>query len=218
VGADLGSGAGLDEAVQGVDTVVHLASDPGDVRRVDVEGTDRLLHAARGAGVGHLVYLSIVGCDRNPLALYRAKTDAEAFVLDGRVPGTVLRATQFHDFVAQTVQMMQRGPFMPLPKGMRGALVDLRDVSDRLVGLVESGPAGGARDLGGPEVLEVGDAVTRWARAVGRRVPRIVRIPAVGGVMKAFASGSNLPGPDADRGTRTFAAWLDEQRAGAAAG
>jgi len=207
--ADLATGTGLDSAVHGVDVVVHLASDPGDVRRVDVEGTERLLLAAQRAGVAHVVYLSIVGCDRNPLALYRAKTEAEAMVLDGRVPGTVLRATQFHDFVAQTVAMMQRGPLMLLPKGMRGALVDLRDVADRLVALVQDGPSGRVRDLGGPEVLDVGDAVTRWSKAVGRPVPRIVRIPAVGGVMRAFANGTNLPGPQADLGARTFTAWLD---------
>lgn len=62
---DLGTGEGLRESLAGTDAVVHAASDPKDTTAVDVEGT-RLAEAARAAGVGHLVFVSIVGIDRIP--------------------------------------------------------------------------------------------------------------------------------------------------------
>jgi uncharacterized protein YbjT (DUF2867 family) len=211
---DLRSSTGLGAALTGIDTVVHLASDPLRASKVDVEGSDRLVAEAAAAGVGHLVYLSIVGCDRNPYPYYRAKTAVESLVLDGRVPGTVLRATQFHDFVPRVAGMLRKGPLLVLPRGLRGQLVDLRDVSDRLVGLVAAGPTGRARDLGGPQVLGLRDAILRWTAATGRREPRVLELPVVGATLRAFAAGTNLPDPGADLGDRTFDAWLAEQQPG----
>ena len=100
VAGDLASGAGLRAAVRNVDVVVHAASDPRRARAVDVEGTRRLTQAARAAGVSHLVYVSIVGVDAIPLGYYQRKLEAEALVEASGVPWTILRATQFHSFVA----------------------------------------------------------------------------------------------------------------------
>lgn len=213
--ADLGRDdpSALLAALRDVDTVVHLASDPTHPTRVDVQGTDRLAEAAQRAGVSHLILLSIVGCDANPFPYYRAKTAAESVVLGGRVPATVLRATQFHDFVPQVAGRLVRGRVALVPRGLRAQLVDLRDVADRLVALVDAGPQGRVPDLAGPEVIGLDDALTRWATATGRRVPRFVRLPAVGRTLRAFAAGSNLPGAGADVAARTFEAWLAEQSA-----
>ncbi|GAB3591618.1 NAD(P)H-binding protein [Angustibacter peucedani] len=213
---DLATGQGVAQALHGADVVVHLASDPLHARRTDVQGTDRLVAAARAAGVRHLVFLSIVGCDRNPYPFYRAKAEVEERLLDGPLPASVLRATQFHDFVPQLASMLLRGPLMPLPKGFRSQLVDLRDVSDRLVEAVAGEPRGRLRDLAGPDVVDAREALTRWCEAVGRRPPRFLTLPAVGGVLRAFAEGTNLAGPDADRGTRSYETWLEELRRGSA--
>ncbi|HEX3003268.1 MAG TPA: NAD(P)-dependent oxidoreductase [Angustibacter sp.] len=202
--------AALARALQDVDTVVHLASDPAKPTSVDVQGTERLVTTAARSGVQHVVLLSIVGCDANPFAYYRAKAAAEAVVLSGPVPGSVLRATQFHDLVPRLAETLVRGRVAFVPKGLRAQLVDLRDVADRLVTLVEAGPSGRVRDLAGPEVVTLPDAVTRWSRATGRSVPRVVHLPAVGRVLRSFAAGSNLPGPQAQLGRRTFDDWLRE--------
>ena len=62
---DLITGEGLEQAVSGVDTIVHCASSPfRKARQTDVEGTKRLLAVAAGTGVSHLVYISIVAIDR----------------------------------------------------------------------------------------------------------------------------------------------------------
>src|SRR5690349_20736702 len=99
VAADLRTGEGLAEAVDGVDVIVHLASSPGRARQTDVEGTRLLLTEARHAGVGHVLYVSINGIDRVPYRYYQAKLDTEEVVEASGVPYTILRAAQFHPFV-----------------------------------------------------------------------------------------------------------------------
>ncbi|GMA88960.1 hypothetical protein GCM10025868_42100 [Angustibacter aerolatus] len=210
---DLATGSGLEAAVRGVDAVVHLASDARHLRAVDVEGTGRLLEAARGAGVGHVLLLSIVGCDAVPIAYYRAKVAAEQQVLADPA-GSVLRATQFHSLALRLAEGATRGPIVLAPRGLRAAPVDVRDVADRLVAALGSDRRGRAPDLGGPEVVDLGDLAVRWAVARGRRRPRVVRLPAVGRALGAFASGANLPAAGAERGTRTVEAFMTERLAG----
>ncbi|MFF5219678.1 SDR family oxidoreductase [Micromonospora sp. NPDC000212] len=89
--------ADVGRAVDGVDAILHLASQPGGgarTHRVDMLATRRLALAAGHAGVGQLVYVSTVGVDRVPLAYYRHKLAAERVVAAGPAPWTVLRATQ----------------------------------------------------------------------------------------------------------------------------
>ncbi|MGH2480980.1 MAG: SDR family oxidoreductase, partial [Ktedonobacteraceae bacterium] len=92
VRADLETGAGLAEAVQGMDVVVHLAILGASM--VDFEGTRRLVDAARLAGVSHLVFISIVGIDRVPWAGGKAKLASEDLIEHSGIPWTILRATQ----------------------------------------------------------------------------------------------------------------------------
>ncbi len=78
VKGDLLTGEGLEQAVRGVDVIVHCATSPTRTRRTDVEGTERLLRVAERAGVSHLVFVSIVGVDLNPhLRYYRMKLEIE---------------------------------------------------------------------------------------------------------------------------------------------
>ena len=81
VRGDLLTGEGLERAVHGVDTIVHCASSPRKTRQIDVEGTERLLRAAVRTGISHIVFISIVGVDRNPyFPYYRMKLEVERIV------------------------------------------------------------------------------------------------------------------------------------------
>ena len=78
---DLLTGEGLQQAVEGVDTIVHCASNPSKARQTDVEGTERLSEAAGRAGISHFVFVSIVGVDRNPYyPYYRMKLEVERMI------------------------------------------------------------------------------------------------------------------------------------------
>src|SRR3954447_26460051 len=101
--ADVVSGEGLDEAFAGLDAVVEClnakGTKPAVVRPVLIDGVRAALAAAAGAGVDHAVSLSIVGCDRVPMAYYKVKVEQEGVVREAGLPTTVVRATQFHQLV-----------------------------------------------------------------------------------------------------------------------
>ncbi|MEU6728611.1 SDR family oxidoreductase [Nonomuraea wenchangensis] len=195
-GADLTTGRGLEEAVAGADVVVHLASAPYRgryTRRVELDGTGALLAAARAAGVRHLVYLSIVGADQVPWGYYRLKVQAERLVRDGGVPWTVLRATQFHEFVEQALRGMARFGALVADPGIQAQPVDVRDVARRLTDVIEAGPRQGIVEFGGPEVLTMAEAAESWLRARGLRRP-VLRMPVPGALGRAFRAGHLVTG------------------------
>lgn len=199
---DLTTGAGLTAAVDGVRTVVHCASEPNRPAQ-DVEAAGRLLAAARGAGTAHLIDISIVGVDAVPYGYYRAKREVEDLVETGGVPWTILRTTQFHQFVAQLLDRLGAGPVALVPRGLRVQPIDVGEVATRLVDLVEAGPSGRVEDMGGPQVLAVGEAMRIVAAARGRRSLTLA-VPIPGRTMRAFRAGRHLT-PDRAVGRRTFA-------------
>ena len=142
---ELATGAGMDQAVAGVDVVIHAASDPKRSQAADVDGTRALVEACRRRGVGHLVYVSIVGIDRIPVRYYQHKLAAEGIVAAGGVPWSILRATQFHPFIDQLLGAAARVPLvMPLPAGFQVQSVDVGEVARRLLRCVDAGSAGRA--------------------------------------------------------------------------
>ncbi|MCI4063426.1 NAD(P)H-binding protein [Micromonospora sp. R77] len=215
VAMDLATGEGLVEAVAGVDAVLHLASAPNAGRRtheVDVLGTRRLAVAAGHAGVGHLVYVSIVGVDRVPLAYYRHKLAAEQVVRSGPVPWSILRATQFPEFLDELLRQASRlGPTL----GDRAVLaqpVDAREVAGRLTGMLAAGPSSAIEDFGGPQVLRFDEAVRAWRAARRSRRPFLpVRIP--GRLGRALRAGA-LVTTATPTGTRTWADHLADTYGG----
>lgn len=200
-----GTGAGADrlrEAVETAEAVVHCASDPRRHMRVDVEGTRGLLRLVEEAGPAHLVYVSIVGCDRLPYGYYRSKTLAELSIAQSGVPWTVLRTTRFHDLVLSIAELLTRSPVVPVPRGIADQPVSVLDVAPRVADLVGSGPAGRVPDLGGPEVLPVEQILRLVARALGRE-RRFVGVPTVGKLMRGLQAGHHLA-PERATGARTF--------------
>ncbi|HET7480742.1 MAG TPA: NAD(P)H-binding protein [Rubrobacteraceae bacterium] len=207
VRGDLLTGEGLDEATSGIDTIVHCASNPRDARHADVEGTGRLLRAAERSDVAHLVYISIVGVDRNPLAYYRAKLDAERVVERSAVPWTILRATQFHHFVLGMLRPLDCVPlFMPVPRGFLFQPVDAGEVADRLVELSLSEPGGRVGDMGGPEVRTAASLAGAYLKAMGRR-KRVLEVPLPGKTARAVRNGAQLA-PESMWGTLTWKEFL----------
>ena len=197
--ADLATGAGLDAALAGVKTVVHLATN----RKADLPDTERLLAAARAAGVGHLVYLSIVGVDRIPYGYYVDKQANESAIAASGIPSTILRATQFHSFPGEILAMFGGRLFL---KGLEVQPIGVVDVARRLAELATGSPAGRVPDLGGPEILDATDVLHRL-QAAGRAPKRVLSITLPGKAFAAFAAGHHLAGlPGA--GTQTFDEWL----------
>lgn len=174
-----------------VDVVVHLASAPYQGRytaEVDVEGTRRLLSAARAAGVRHLLYVSIVGVDRVPWGFFRHKLAAEQLLRDSSGVGwSILRATQFHDFLDSVLRAASWSPILISDAGIVAQPVDPREV-DRIAALVSTGPSHAVAEFGGPEVLHADDIVGQWLDARQVRRP-LFRLPLPGRLGRAFRAG-----------------------------
>ncbi|SBT49835.1 SDR family oxidoreductase [Micromonospora auratinigra] len=213
VAADLATGEGLAAAVAGVDAVLHLASSPNRrTHQIDVLGTRRLVVAAGQADVGHLVYVSIVGVDRVPLAYYRHKLAAEQVVAAGPVPWSVLRATQFPGFLEELIQRFGRlGPVIGDP-ALLAQPVDPGEVAGRLVAMLRTGPSYRVDEVAGPEVLRFDEAVRAWRAARGSRRPLLsVRLP--GRLGRELRAGA-LVSATAPTGTRTWADHLADTYGG----
>lgn len=169
--------------------------------RGDVAATRNLLAAAHRAGRPHVVYVSIAGSDRIPLAYYRAKQHCERLVERSELPWTILRTTQFHDLVATFFAMQRWSPAVAVPAGVSFQPIDVRDVADRLAALAAEPAAGRVADLGGPQIRTTRELARAYLQVTGRR--RVVLpLPLPGRTFRGYREGRHLvPGNAAGRTT-----------------
>ncbi|HZM01291.1 MAG TPA: NAD(P)H-binding protein [Planctomycetota bacterium] len=197
----------LGAALAGVDAVVHAASDARRSKRTDVEGSRRLFEAARQARVSHLLFVSIVGVDQNPLTYYRHKLQTETDLAASGLPHSILRATQFHWFVDYLLAQAARAPFVMLvPAGFHVQGVDEEEVAARILRALGEGPGGRLRDFAGPEPMTLAAAVATW-KGVRRVKKAVLPLWLPGGAAAAFRAGSNTSA-DGDKGTLRWKDWL----------
>jgi uncharacterized protein YbjT (DUF2867 family) len=210
---DIATGAGLGEALIGIDAVVHAATaavQPWKLRATDVVGTRRVLAMARAAGVRHVIYVSIVGMEGVTYPYYKYKLEAEAIVRENIVPWTILRATQFHSLMETFLSAFSRLPSMALvPKSWQFQPVDPADVADRLVGVATGEPAGLLPDFGGPEVRNLGSLAVPWLAARHPR-KRLVNLQLPFKFSHQFTEGRLLT-PEHKDGTTTFEQYLEKR-------
>ena len=185
VKADFLTGEGIEEAIEGAEVLVHLISDAAKPKKADVQGTKRLLDHIDDQ---HLVYMSIVGVDRHPFAYYRAKHETERLIGESGVPYSILRATQFHDFIARIMRAAGRPPLALIPKKFVFQPIDTGEVAVALAELVESRVPGLQPDVAGPAVHTAEYLARSFMEAIGRERP-ILNLPVPGKAARAFKEG-----------------------------
>ncbi|MDH6199138.1 uncharacterized protein YbjT (DUF2867 family) [Mycobacterium frederiksbergense] len=187
--ADLLSAEGLAAAIDGVDVVVHCATQPtGDK---DVTAARHLIEAARRAGVGHLIYISIVGIDDIPLPYYKTKLRVEQALSESGLGHTILRATQFHELIEKTFSAQRFSPVLWALRDVRFQPIDTRVVATRLVELIDTDPSGRAPDIGGPHIHSHPELGQMYLSAHNSR-RRVVRLTIPGRIVASYRSGANL--------------------------
>jgi uncharacterized protein YbjT (DUF2867 family) len=208
-GLDLLSARGLPEALNGADVVVNLVNSPtfDDASPAFFQQTmDNLLTAANAAGVGHAVILSIVGADQVPgLVYYRAKVLQEDILEAGPVPYSIVRATQFFEFMDWALSETADENSIRLPATLVQPIASA-DVAQAVADVSVGTPLQGTRNIAGPEVFALDELgrVTLAARNDHRTV-----ITDNGAGMFAAASGDALIAKDgAVTAKTTYREWL----------
>ncbi|MCK7626865.1 NAD(P)H-binding protein [Streptomyces sp. RS10V-4] len=208
-GVDLLTGEGLAPALAGADTVIDATQSPtADDASADFfrTATGNLLAAARDAGVRHAVLLSIVGVDRVPgLGYYRAKVLQEELYATGPVPYSLVRATQFFEYVDEIMSWTTERGTVRLPTTLLQP-VAADDAARAVAALAAGRPLHGVRDIAGPEVFPLDDLARITLAARGDR--RTVRTDPTAGPF-ATAPANALTARDGTHLTRTrYRDWL----------
>jgi uncharacterized protein YbjT (DUF2867 family) len=214
-GVDTITGAGLADVMAGADVVVDVTNAPvwddDAVRDFFVTSTRNQLAAERDAGVEHHVAVSIVGADRLPDSGYlRAKVAQEAEIEAGNVPYTILRATQFFEFLSQIVEAGGEGDSVRLSTGLM-QFVAADDVAATVAELAAGPPVGDRVELGGPEALGI-DAWARRLFAATGDERTVVGDPHAQYFGTEVHGGELTPGDGARIGAIDFEAWFAVQR------
>jgi uncharacterized protein YbjT (DUF2867 family) len=210
-GVDTLTGAGVAEVLKDTAVVVDVSNSPSfaddDVLDFFRTSTSTLLAAERDAGVGHHVAVSIVGADRMADSGYmRAKVAQEELIRDGDVPWSVLRSTQFFEFLGGIVAGGADGDVVRLSDALMQP-VAADDVVENLAEVATGAPLVGMVELGGPEALPIAELGRRWLRNRGDE--REVVVDHSVGYFGAIVDDTSLvPGEDARIGRITFADWL----------
>jgi uncharacterized protein YbjT (DUF2867 family) len=220
-GVDVITGEGLEEALEGVDTVVDAATgdspDQDSATRFFLTAAGNVLAAGERAGVRRIVAVSIIGCDRfaGGGALggyYVAKVAQERALLDGPIPAQILRAAQFHEFVVQLLDWGTQGDTAYVP-AMHTQLVAARTVAEAAADLVAGSSTAGSGsaipEIAGPRVESLIDA----ARLVAARRSQPESVAEASDPddpdRDRFAGDGLLPGPNATLAGPTFEEWLE---------
>lgn len=214
---DLATGAGLREALRGVDTVVNAATHSPIARRggirpidffsspstVDVEGTERLLSLSGEAGVRHFLHVSIVGLDDATLPYGRNKLAGERLVRASALPWSVVRAMPFYYLLDKLLAGVSWLPVWPMPT-TRFNPVDTSDVAAYVVDCAFDGQRGERTEIGGPEDLELVALARQYqeARKLHRKILPI-------NLSEAKARGMGFVVSQGVRGRLTWRDWLN---------
>lgn len=210
------TGEGLAEALVGADVVVDVSNSPSfapdDVMDFFTTSTTNLLSAEREAGVAHHIALSVVGTDRLPDSGYlRAKVAQERLIAESGQPYTILRATQFYEFVQRIADEATVDGTARVSTGLMQPIA-AAEVSAAVARAAQAEPANAVVEIGGPEKLAMDELIRRGLAAAGdtRTVVSDPEAPYFGTKL----TGDELtPGPDAELSTLTFADWLAAQSA-----
>jgi uncharacterized protein YbjT (DUF2867 family) len=218
-GVDVITGAGLDTALQGVEVVVDAATGPSAEQQPAtdffVTAADTMCKAGVRAGVREAVVVSIIGTDRFAGGYGAAKVAHEQAWRAGPIPVRVVRAAQFHEFVAQLLDWGTRDDVAVVP-AMRTQIVAARAVAEVIADVVEADA--NAPAAAGTETIEVAGPRPEDLVALATELAARRGSPAkVEGVRPADpdaemqAAGGLLPGPGARLVGPTFGQWLAEQ-------
>jgi uncharacterized protein YbjT (DUF2867 family) len=220
-GVDTVTGEGLKQALAGARVVVDVSNAPSwddNAVLAFFETSGRNLSAAEAAaGVGHHVALSVVGTERLLASGYfRAKMAQEQLIKASSIPYTIVRATQFFEFVGGIAQFATEGQTVRLPPVLMQPIA-ADDVAAVVADVALAEPLNGTFDLAGPEPIRQDDLVRQFLKATGD-VRTVITDPKALYYGVAVNDQSLTPGDHPRLGPTRFEDWLRHKAVPAAAG
>jgi uncharacterized protein YbjT (DUF2867 family) len=215
-GVDAITGEGLKEAMTGAQVVIDLSNSPSFEDKAVLQffetSSRNLLAAEAAAGVRHHVALSIVGTDRTPEnGYFRAKVAQEKLIQESGVPYTIIRATQFMEFLGGIADSSVVGGKVRLSPGLFQPIA-ADDVAAVVADVAVAAPRNGVIDIAGPERAPFNEIIARYLKAIGD--PReVVRDPEALYFGGRVEEGSLVPLGEARLGRIGFDEWLRRSRA-----
>jgi uncharacterized protein YbjT (DUF2867 family) len=213
------TGEGLKEAMAGTQVVIDLANSPSfeDKAALDffeTSGRNLLAAEAASGGVGHHVALSIVGCDRTPdNGYFRAKVAQEKLIETSGIPYTIIRSTQFLEFLGAAAASSTDGNMVRISPGLFQPIA-ADDVAAIVADVALAAPRNGIVEIAGPERAPFNEFVARYLKAIGdpRKVVSDPEARYYGGRVE---ERSLVPLGEARLGRIGFDEWLHRSRAAA---
>ncbi|MGY8525358.1 SDR family oxidoreductase [Paracidovorax citrulli] len=207
------TGEGLAEALAGADVVVDVSNAPSweasAVRAFFETSSRNLLAAEAAAGVGHHVALSIVGTDRMPdNGYFLAKVAQEKLITEGSIPYTIVRSTQFFEFLGGIADSSVVGDKVRLSGGLFQPIA-ADDVAQILADIAVAAPVNGIVDIAGPERAPFDETVRRYLALIGDARP-VERDPDALYFGGRVSEQSLVPLADARLGATDLAGWLQQ--------
>lgn len=205
------TGEGLAGAVSGAEVVVDVSNAPSweddAVMRFFDTSTRNLLAAEKAAGVKHHVALSVVGADRMPDSGYmRAKVNQEGLIATGGVPYTIVRATQFFEFLGGIADSGAEGDAVRLSTApMQPIAAD--DVAAALADVAVTAPLNATVELAGPENMSIAAFVGRFMAASGDK-RKVVADPQARYYGAVMGDRGIAPGANPRLGPTRFEDWI----------
>ena len=205
------TGEGLAEALEGAATVIDVSNFPSfeeEAFRAFFETSTRNLLAAEvSAGVGHHVALSIVGVDRSPVnAYFKAKLAQEHLIAAGPIPYSIVRATQFFEFIDGIADAATIGTEVHLPP-VTFQPIAAADVARAVAGVAVNSPLNDRLEIAGPERLRF-DEVIRRRLAARNDARRVIADPRAAYFGSVPGEQSLVPLNGAQLGATRFDTWL----------
>jgi len=207
------TGEGLATALAGADVVVDVSNSPSfedaAVLKFFQTSTGNLLAAEASAGVGHHVALSVVGSDRAPESGYlRAKVAQEKLIAGSRIPYTIVRSTQFFEFIKRIAEEATDGDTVRLPPVLFQPIA-ADDVAKAVARVAVSAPVNGIVEIAGPEQFRLDAFIGQGLRArYDQRL--VVPDPHAHYFGTELGERTLVPGPDARLGEIRFEEWLSK--------
>ncbi|MDN4982415.1 SDR family oxidoreductase [Bradyrhizobium sp. WYCCWR 13022] len=210
-GVNAVTGEGLAPALDGADVVVDVANapswEPAAVLEFFERSSKNLVATEAAAAVKHHVALSIVGTDRSPdIAYFRAKLAQESIVKAGSVPYSIVRATQFLEFLGAIGEAGVSGDGIVVPSASFQPIAS-DDVADCLADIATGPPLNGTIDLAGPEKAPFNEFVARRLKAAGDK-RTVVGDPKAHYYGATIDDTSLVPLGEARLGKTSLATWL----------